>query len=51
MAEGGYTVAEFKEVWRRINGSWDPNEVVVVYDFKVVETPRLNGFIDRREVR
>ena len=51
MAEGGYTVEEFRKVWRRINGPWDPDKEVTVYDFKVVKTPRLNGFIDRREMR
>ena len=39
LAEGGYTVEEFKEVWRRINGRWDPDEDVVVYEFKVMEEP------------
>ena len=37
QAEGGYTVEEFKEVWRRINGSWDPDKEVVVYEFQVVD--------------
>jgi len=46
QAEGGYTVEEFKEVWRRINGVWDPDEEVVVYEFRVVDQPRLNGFLD-----
>ena len=36
-AEGGYTVTQFMDVWRRINGRWDPDEVVVVYEFKVVD--------------
>ena len=45
MKEGGYTVREFIEVWIRINGSWDPDEVVWIYEFKVIETPRLNGFL------
>ena len=51
MAEGGYTVEEFKDVWLKINDAWDPDEEITVYDFKVVETPRLNGFIDGREVK
>jgi len=45
--EGGYTIEEFKDVWRRISGAWDPNEFVVVYEFKVVEQHEpgnLNGF-------
>ena len=35
QAEGGYTLEEFKEVWRRISGDWDPDEVVVVYEFRL----------------
>ena len=31
-AEGGYTIDEFKEVWSRISGSWNPDEVVWVYE-------------------
>ena len=36
-AEGGYTVPEFQRLWKRINGSWDPDVLVVVYTFKVVD--------------
>jgi len=32
---GGYTVEEFKKVWKGINGFWDPDEEVMVYEFKV----------------
>lgn len=28
--EGGYTLEEFKEVWRRLHGEWNPNEFVYV---------------------
>lgn len=42
--EGGYTIKEFQSIWRRIYGPWNPLEEVVVYEFKVVETPGLNGF-------
>lgn len=48
LKEGGYTVEQYIEKWKEINKSWDPNEVVVVYEFKVVkpaETERLNGFL------
>lgn len=34
--EGGYTLEEFKDVWRQIHGSWNPNSEVIVYKFKVV---------------
>jgi hypothetical protein len=32
--EGNYTVDEFIEEWKDINGSWEPDEVVWVYEFK-----------------
>lgn len=47
--EGGYTISEFVYVWMRINGVWDPDEEVVVYEFKVVETPRLNNYRARHK--
>lgn len=33
--EGRYTISEFVYVWMRINGVWDPDEVVWVYEFRV----------------
>jgi len=33
--EGGYTIEGFRHVWEEINGSWDSNEVVWVYEFRV----------------
>jgi ParB family chromosome partitioning protein len=33
--EGGYRSEEFKEVWKRIHGVWDPNESVTVIRFKL----------------
>lgn len=33
--EGFSTLAEFKEEWRKINGSWEPNTLVIVYEFKL----------------
>ena len=35
LKEGGYTVDEFIEKWKEINGSWEPDEVVWVYEFKI----------------
>jgi hypothetical protein len=35
--EGFSTPAEFREEWRKINGSWEPDRVVIVYEFKLVE--------------
>jgi len=36
-AEGGYTVAEYIQVWREINGDWNPDQLVYVVDFEVVK--------------
>ena len=32
--EGGYSLAEFQEMWCEINGEWDPEGRVVVYEFE-----------------
>ena len=34
--EGGYTLEEFKEVCKEINGEWDPNQTVWVVEFEYV---------------
>ncbi|MCW4010053.1 MAG: ASCH domain-containing protein [Candidatus Bathyarchaeota archaeon] len=34
--EGGYTLKQFREVWREISGSWEPAQVVWVYEFELV---------------
>jgi hypothetical protein len=33
--EGGYTLEEFKRVWRKLHGEWNPEETVSVVEFKV----------------
>lgn len=33
--EGGYTLDEFKEVWKELHGDWNPNESVYVIQFKL----------------
>jgi len=33
--EGGYSLEEFKKVWRRLHGKWNPKEYVNVIAFKV----------------
>jgi hypothetical protein len=35
-AEGGYTIEEFRKVWERINGRWDPEQEVWVVEFEVI---------------
>lgn len=39
-AEGGYTLSEFREVWRDINGAWTPQLVVDVVEFEYVGRER-----------
>jgi ParB family chromosome partitioning protein len=36
--EGGYTLDEFKEVWKGIHGEWNPNESVYVIRFRLART-------------
>lgn len=38
--EGRYTLNEFKEVWKKLHGEWNPNEVVYVIRFR---TSRVIG--------
>ncbi|MCJ7570753.1 MAG: ParB/RepB/Spo0J family partition protein [Candidatus Thermoplasmatota archaeon] len=35
--EGGYTLEEFKEVWKNLHGKWDPDEVVNVIIFDKIK--------------
>ena len=34
--EGGYTLEEFKEVWKQLHGEWKPQETVYVIEFELV---------------
>ena len=34
QAEGGYTLAEYKQIWIGINGSWSDDQIVWVVDFE-----------------
>src|SRR6266571_1970294 len=36
-AEGGYTVGEFRKVWKRIHGAWNPGETVYVIRFRLLK--------------
>ena len=42
-AEGGYTIEEFREVWRHINGEWDPEQEVWVVEFEVLREAKEDG--------
>jgi len=35
--EGGYTLKEFKEVWKKIHGEWNPDESVYVISFELAK--------------
>lgn len=37
--EGFSSIEEFRKVWISINGSWDPDTEVVVYDFEITDPP------------
>jgi hypothetical protein len=36
-AEGFQTLEEFKEVWIKINGEWNPEQIVTSYEFKLIK--------------
>jgi len=38
--EGFKTLSEFREEWRKINGSWEPNTLVIIYEFKLCSKER-----------
>jgi ParB family chromosome partitioning protein len=35
--EGGYTLEEFKKVWKHLHGAWNPDETVYVIRFRLVK--------------
>jgi hypothetical protein len=35
--EGFKTLEEFQREWIKINGKWDPNQTVTVYEFQIAE--------------
>jgi len=35
--EGGYTLEQFKDVWKKLHGAWNPNEIVSVIRFRLVK--------------
>lgn len=37
-AEGFNTLEEFKETWIKINGSWNPDQLVTAYEFRLLKT-------------
>lgn len=50
QAEGGYSLEEFREVWRDINGGWDPAIDVYVVEFEYAGRTRSGQEVpDARE--
>jgi len=41
--EGGYTLDEFKEVWKRLHGEWNPNESVYIIRFRLARVVDESG--------
>lgn len=35
--EGGYTLDEFKQVWKALHGEWDPDESVYIIRFRLIK--------------
>jgi len=42
-AEGGYTVAEFEELWAEMHGSWEPEMTADVIEFEYIGRSRPGG--------
>jgi len=36
-AEGVKDLADFRELWKSINGDWSPDQVVTAYEFELAE--------------
>lgn len=41
--EGGYTLEEFKEVWKELHGVWNPSESISVVRFRLVKVVGESG--------
>jgi hypothetical protein len=39
--EGFATLEEFKKRWMEINGSWNPEQIVIAYEFQLVKKQNL----------
>ncbi len=46
--EGFETLEEFQACWTRIHGSWNPNLIVTVYEFKLARPERKPSEFSRR---
>ena len=41
--EGGYSIDEFKDVWKELHGEWNPNESVYVIRFQLSDVVGENA--------
>lgn len=48
--EGFKSLKDFKDAWESINGKWDPDEIVTVYEFKLVPTSKTDKSSSQREL-
>ena len=39
IKEGFSNLEEFRDTWIRINGNWEPETIVKVYEFEIAEPP------------
>jgi hypothetical protein len=46
--EGYRTLEEFKRAWIEINRSWDPDKVIIVYEFRLVSRPQRGWYSEPR---
>jgi len=43
--EGFNSLEEFKQEWTELHGSWNPDEIVICYEFKLTDSKQLRrGF-------
>jgi len=39
--EGFKSMEDFRKAWIEINGSWDPEQIVIAYEFEAVGRPNI----------
>ena len=51
VAEGGYTVEQFKEIWKKINGEWNPRQDIwwITFDYAPTK-PLIETSTDQKVV-
>jgi hypothetical protein len=46
--EGYSNLEEFKQIWTDINGSWNPEQIVTAYEFKLLKNIKAKENIPKR---